>query len=450
MPNKGESTGSATCIQIASIAKTNSATPIPSNGLVLCEKVQKDKLQSSSMPGVSHHSTGTSHATTAAAVPESSMTMKIEQGRDDDESSSSRHSNKGARIRNKAPSPSSFVPQNSNSDCDLLPEALDLIQDECKGEARWNKLIEMLDEEPSLARRHVPVICQGENTDGYLIHYLLAKRKQRPIPVFVFDALVTAFPSGLAYKDPRGGRLPLHIAIISPFCSKACSASRVELVKYLAEAYPQALQMVDSEGNTPLHYAATLHGSDMIQLLIQASPEACAITNARDRYPLHLLCARCMDDDEVIHRDDVAACVNAYPEALEHIDRFGRTPLHLICTAQNVWRWDMLEVLIYKYPQALLTKDKTRKTPLDLARRHKNRKNTSAVREEHGVVLSSLAECTARERRKHSSSIAAALLSPTSWMLSTRQSLSPKKREEQHHQEQPKEVGHADLQDCYG
>ena len=440
MPDKEGSTPPVQCIQVESV-KATVPTPDMVSDSISCDKMPQNEIQSVSI-AATLHPTSTISATNLA---ESEMILKKEQGRDDEESHASRHSHKNSSMRNAIPPSISCTPKEPTKEQDLLPKVLELIQSEIEGESRWSRLIDMLEEDPSIARRQVPVICQGENTSGHLIHYLLAKRKQKPTPIFVFDALVTASPSCLAYKDPRGGRLPLHIAVISPFCSKACSASRFELVKYLAEAYPQALHVADKEGNTPLHYAATLHGSDIIQLLINLCPKATSITNGRDRYPIHLLCARCMDDDGVVHRDDIAACTNAYPEALRHVDRFGRTPLHLICTAQNLWRWDMLEVLIYKYPQALIIKDKTKKTPLGLAKRNSTCKPPINPREDDGVVLSSLAECTARERRKNSSTITAALLAPTTWM----HTLSPRKQQRQP-RKQPKDPKLAELQNCYG
>jgi ankyrin repeat protein len=382
-------------------------------------------------------------------------------------SASSPSSTRQTSASEASSSPMARNQRTTTTSVDLLPQIVELIHDETLGESRWKEVLDMIEADPSLARRPVPVVCQGENSTGFLVHYLVSSRRRNPTPVSILDALVTAYPMALSHADPRGGRLPLHMAVFLPFCSASSFSSRVELVKYLTDAYPPALQVQDKEGNLPLHYATMLHGSDMIQVLLKAYPDACQVRNSRDRYPLHLLCDRYLDDDAgaaFIHQDDVQACVKACPNALQGLDRFGRTPLHLACNAEYLWRWDILNVLIQGYPAALLMKDKIRRTPLELAKhhgqsniskhkKHSNQKNCvdAAHKEQYNLVLSSLAECTTREKRKTSFGFA-------SWMSSPPSSPSPttvlkteqQKRKGRCQQQQKQEEQVVDLYNCYG
>ena len=112
-------------------------------------------------------------------------------------------------VDKKVSSPSPPLPnraQDKDKKADMLPRVLELIQDELRDDSRWNEVVEMIEEDPSLARRHVPLICQGENSKGFLVHYLVSNRRRRPTPVSVLEALVTAYPLALSYADPRGGR----------------------------------------------------------------------------------------------------------------------------------------------------------------------------------------------------------------------------------------------------
>lgn len=364
----------------------------------------------------------------------------------------------------EALSPPAITQGQRTNSIDLLPQIVELIHDETLGESRWKQVLDMIEADPSLARRPVPVVCQGENSTGFLVHYLVSSRRRNPTPVSILDALVTAYPMALSHADPRGGRLPLHMAVFLPFCSASSFSSRLELVKYLTDAYPPALQVQDKEGNLPLHYATMLHGSDMIQVLLKADPDACKMRNSRDRYPLHLLCDRYLDDDGAafIHQDDVQACVDAFPSALQGLDRFGRTPLHLACNAEHLWRWDILNVLIQGYPPALLMKDKIRKTPLELAKlhgqsnisknkKHNNHKNCldAAQKDQYNLVLSSLAECTTRQKPKTSFGFVSWMSPPPSSPAPTTVLKTEQQKRKGRSQAQ-KQVEVVDLYNCYG
>jgi ankyrin repeat protein len=84
-------------------------------------------------------------------------------------------------------------------------------------------------------------------------------------------------------------------------------------------------------------------------------------------------------------------CYDAYPQAIQSLDRYGRTPLHLACQAHP--RWDLMQVLMERYPEGLTLKDKSGQIPYQLAK-------LNFPHNQRGVVLSGLSDATVRERRK--------------------------------------------------
>jgi ankyrin repeat protein len=268
---------------------------------------------------------------------------------------------------------------------DLLPALLESIQDN-----EWKQVLYFLEKDPLLSRRQVSMVCQGENSKCLLVH-MLCGRRTTPIPVI--DMLVTLHPASLLQAEERGGRLPIHLAVVKD--------ASFEVAHYICQARPQALRKQDQEGNHPVHYAAMYGSSAVLRLLVQLDPAACGVSNGRDRFPLHILCARYFETDvdtDTLSPKDMDLVVDAYPDALRTCDRFGRTPLHLAAHAQQP-QWELLEILIRRYPQALVLKDKAGKTPLTLAKGNIKFGNQS---KSFDLVVSSLVECTLRERRKQS------------------------------------------------
>jgi ankyrin repeat protein len=265
---------------------------------------------------------------------------------------------------------------------DLLPRLLDYVK-----RKKWKRVVKYLEQDPSLSRREVSMICQGETSKCLLVHLLSGSHST---PISVIDTLVTLNPGSLLQPEERGGRLPIHLAVV-----KGASHG---VVQQLCNTCPQALQVADEEGNHPVHYAAMYGSFSMLRLIVQAHPEACRVLNQRDRFPLHLVCARCFDAD-AISPGDLENIIDAHPEAIEVCDRFGRMPLHLASQVQQP-QWELLETLIRRYPTALVHRDKARNTPLMLARKKRNFDYNFEDSQQYDLLVSSLAEYTQREGKK--------------------------------------------------
>jgi hypothetical protein len=278
-----------------------------------------------------------------------------------------------------APSHSlSLASQNETKD--LLPKFLQTMR-----EMDWDKIERLLDIDPSLSRRQVTLISEGMKSNCLPLHLCCTRRA---VPFHIIDLLVTLYPSALLEPEERGSRFPLHIAT-----SRGMSQ---EIVNYLCNTRPQALQYADQDGNFPLHYAAMYSSSNTLQLFAHKFPQASRSMNERNRLPLHLLCARFFQEEEFqISSNDLKVIIEAYPDALQISDRCGRLPLHLAADDPNA-QWDILETLIQGCPAALLHKEISKQTPLLLAKKRlKDKENP-----DHKRIISSLTKLTVQERRK--------------------------------------------------
>jgi hypothetical protein len=112
------------------------------------------------------------------------------------------------------------------------------------------------------------------------------------------------------------------------------------------------------------------------------------------------VCARCFDADG-ISPGDLDIVIDAHPLAIKVCDRFNRMPLHLASQVQQP-QWELLETLIRRYPAALMHRDKAGNTPLMLVKKKRNFDYNfeAAGSEQYDLLISSLAECTQREKKK--------------------------------------------------
>jgi ankyrin repeat protein len=235
--------------------------------------------------------------------------------------------------------PAGQAPVKNKNNNDAVSQAMALIIDE-----EWDQVALLLAENSSLATTcQVPFVCQGENLQAMLVH-LLCSRKRTPLSLV--QTLVQANPSCLLQAEKLGGRLPLHISIIK--------GAPVDIVQYLCQAQPQALKEVDIDGNLPVHLAVS-YSSPALKSVMKAYPQACQVSNHKDRFPLHLLCASSCLDSEMDIQDVLQLCYQANPQAIQMADRYGRLPLHLTCGTTHPC-WETYGIYHSRIPRSTHTK----------------------------------------------------------------------------------------------
>lgn len=242
----------------------------------------------------------------------------------------------------------------------------------------WDELQNLLREDPLQSRKIVTIQCQGERTPCLPLHAAVARRNPCLETV---KMLATAYPQAVSTQENRGGRLPLHMALLKG------GSNNTETVRHLCNLHPEALLHCDKEGNTPFHYACMYSSEETCRLLLEECPKASHIANSKERLPLHLLSAR-----EDYSLDLFNHMIELLPTAVTKVDRNGRLPLHWACDTHKT-RADILSVLVERHSAALLVRDVTGKTPQATKRLHGPKTSRDATSQ-------FLRQQTARERRK--------------------------------------------------
>ena len=136
----------------------------------------------------------------------------------------------------------------------------------------------------------------------------------------------TDIPRGIRAKN-GGGQLPLHCALWS-------GRAPLQLIQYLIELYPEAVNSTDNDGNLPLHIACLMAASrNVIQLALDRftgddrNHRGLSVVNNDGQVPLH--CYVICDGADT---DALQPLLDLYPEGIHATDRNGRLPLHVACT----------------------------------------------------------------------------------------------------------------------
>jgi len=136
----------------------------------------------------------------------------------------------------------------------------------------------------------------------------------------LISKLVEYNPQGTSQAD-RKGLLPLHLA-----CESGLSWNSVRLIH---EAFPEAVQQVEQNNRSwnALHMAASSEYSDkeLISELLELYPEAAAVHDSDDRYPLHLACSSGKEWE-----GGVSIIFEANSDAIRCRDKEGLLPLHIV------------------------------------------------------------------------------------------------------------------------
>jgi hypothetical protein len=162
---------------------------------------------------------------------------------------------------------------------------------------------------------------------------------------------ISATCSSIFWRRSAEGCLPLHIAC------RFCSFQELDVVQYLVQEYPYALQCTDVWGNLPLHEAcgSSCIALEVVILLLQHYPKAASVPNDDGNIPLHLSVAlkytsnipgkQCLAADE--HQLAVVQCLLCYwSDAVHHTNLTGETALQMAKGCSN-------NVLVIEFLQSI-------------------------------------------------------------------------------------------------
>lgn len=202
------------------------------------------------------------------------------------------------------------------------------------------------------------------------------------------------FPEMTSKRHKSSGKVLLHHAVF-----KARPAVAVETVKLLLVLSPQSVQLADSTGALPLHWATRNEDLpvEVIDLLVAANPGSAGVTDSKGFLPLHWAVNQDQPNVEVIrrllkihpkaastpsssgslplhycvsrekpHPAVIKALMAAFPDGIRYRCEEGCLPLHRFLQRSRV-DMDILRQLVNFFPDGLLITNIHKQTPLHLA-----------------------------------------------------------------------------------
>lgn len=159
-----------------------------------------------------------------------------------------------------------------------------------------------------------PTLVREVDEDWYLpIHFAVCGMSTGFCKV-----LIDAYPDSLRVGRTNAGRLPINVGYYNE------RADAVDTIQYILELYPESTNVRDGEGRLPIHGAARLGRTHIIELLLKHDPDMVSkTTNNHCQLPLHIACC-CW------RVEAVQVLYDAFPEATWVRNGSGRTPLELV------------------------------------------------------------------------------------------------------------------------
>lgn len=113
----------------------------------------------------------------------------------------------------------------------------------------------------------------------------------------------------------------------TPFV-EACMAENVPVIKYLADKYPDVLQIqIENDHWSPLHVVCANGKKKAPQILLEIHPLLAKLLDKKSRTPLALFASNCSGDDEE-NMEVIQALLHVYPDARKMVDDDGNPPLN--------------------------------------------------------------------------------------------------------------------------
>lgn len=154
------------------------------------------------------------------------------------------------------------------------------------------------------------------------------------------------------------GHVPAHIA---------AELSTPEVLKRVVDAYPEGIYLACAEdnNNTPLIKAITSGNEATISFICSHFPNAVNVVNSYGLNPLHF--AAESDNLKVIKK-----LYNSYPENIRRVDNEGRLPIHVFIQVhqdilhESSSEADCVRYFLKQYPESAAVQDHHGDTPLSL------------------------------------------------------------------------------------
>jgi len=192
------------------------------------------------------------------------------------------------------------------------------------------------------------VKIQDEDGDTLLHNAIYSKSPDR-----VVLEIVATWPRALKVKNTINGNTPLHVALENSNVSEHVLLEMVARNK-------KAAKVMNNGKNTPLHFAlANAVGEPVVLALLEAWPDATAVSNEYDFTPLHIAVSTFENATTVRSSTKVlVAIINASPAAVQRKGGdVDKTPLHIALLPRQTVDDAVVLAMIKSCPAAVQVKD---------------------------------------------------------------------------------------------
>ena len=178
---------------------------------------------------------------------------------------------------------------------------------------------------------------------GFILHWACQTAKLNLI-----KKIAGACPEAVQKKD-TSGKLPIHIS-----CELG-DATPIAAIRDLVQVYPDACLAKDCDGNTPLHSACKhlrRNRAEVVKLLLEVQPRAAEVKDNDGNLAVHSACEQQRPCSEAI-----MLLAEAYPKGLEIKDREKNIPLHSCIKRGDMLDVEVVRAFLQMYPGGVREKD---------------------------------------------------------------------------------------------
>lgn len=199
-----------------------------------------------------------------------------------------------------------------------------------------------------------PAAFRTPNDAGTLpLHWAAAKNTN----LLIVEDIINSFPEAIS-TITHENCLPLHTA---------AQNTSLPVVQLIYQRYPSAIQHTDTEGGLPLHHACCMNSNlEVVKFLHEAFPDAISIPQHTDGVlPIHLAASRNSSPSIMKY------LLEQHPDGALHPDSVGWLPLHCLlnnpATEMRANRLACMKLLLAAHPDAVAVPSRSGQTPYDLA-----------------------------------------------------------------------------------
>jgi serine/threonine protein kinase/ankyrin repeat protein len=242
----------------------------------------------------------------------------------------------------------------------ILEDGSTLLHLACKLQSPLQVIQTILEVSPDSARM--------PNKDLFLPLHVACAKENADVKIVTF--LIKSHYNGLQERNFHRD-LPIH--------SACANFAPLDVIKVIADAYPESLLEMGMNEHVPLITALSTVGqqgrtstsehhqtwiSEVVTYFLSKHPKCATITDSNNELPLHWACKT------NVPLYIYSQLISIYREAIYMTGKYGKTPLHTACEKRA--NLDVIKLLYNEFTDAIRIKDNNSDMPLHLACRNQS------------------------------------------------------------------------------